>query len=342
MSARLVLGLDVGGTSTRALAADAASGQRLGIGRASGGNPIARGVSRAAENIGAAMREALAGHDAGEVEACVVGMAGESKVAAEPGTAAVFAALWQAVGLRCEVRIVSDVAAAFAAGTPESDGSVLIAGTGAVAAEMVGRRPCRWRDGNGWLLGDDGSGFWIGRQAVRAALAALDGSGPRSALLHNVIAAYLDPIPKPPEGGEPGETRFLASALIAAVNERPPVDLAALVPRVLAGAAAADPVAQHVLAEAARLLVAALCHIREPGDTTPIVLAGGVLQPGMHVDLLVRAALAETWPDAPVHAATDGAAGAAWLAALTQAPDPALHAQLMAEGGTGDARTRLG
>lgn len=344
MSARLVLGLDVGGTSTRAIAASAATGERLGAGRSGGANPIAHGVVRAAENIGAALHEALAGHDPVEVEACVVGLAGASKVAADPDAAAAFAALWQAVGLRCEVRIVSDVAAAFAGGTPEPTGSVLVAGTGAVAAAMVDRRPSRWRDGNGWLLGDEGSGFWIGRQVVRAALAALDGSGPHSALLDAVIADYLDPPSSPPEGGEFDEARFLSSALISAVNERPPVNLASLVPRVLESASAGDAVAEQVLAEAADLLVTALCHIREPGDAAPIVLAGGLLQPGMHIEWLVRAVLAARWPDAPVRASTDGAAGAAWLAALPRAGAhaQALHAQFMGEGGTGNARTRRG
>jgi len=346
VSARLVLGLDVGGTSTRALAADSATGERLGSGLAAGANPVAHGVARAAENIGVALEEALAGRDPAEVGACVVGMAGASKVAAEPRTAAAFAALWQAVGLRCEVRIVSDVAAAFAAGTAEPNGSVLIAGTGAVAAAMVERRPSRWRDGHGWLLGDDGSGFWIGRQIVRAALSALDGSGPRTALLDDVITGYLGAVTSPSDGSGLDAARFVASALIAAVNERPPVALAALVPSVLSAAAHGDRVAEHVLAEAADHLVAAVCHIRAPEEATPIVLAGGVLRPGTHVDRLVRAALAATWPDAPIRAATAGAAGAAWLAALSQAPSrtqaQALHAQLMAEGGTGDARTRRG
>ena len=120
VSARLVLGLDVGGTSTRALAVDATTGARLGAGSAQGANPVAHGVPRAAENIGAALAQALAGHDPAEVRACVVGMAGASKLAADPQTAAAFAELWQKVGLRCEVSIVSDVAAAFAAGTAES------------------------------------------------------------------------------------------------------------------------------------------------------------------------------------------------------------------------------
>jgi glucosamine kinase len=349
VSTRLVLGLDVGGTCTRALVVDAAAGQRLGAGRSNGANPVTHGVIRAAENIGAALGEALAGRDPAEVQACVVGLAGASRLAADPAAATVFAALWQEVGLRCEVAVVSDLVAAFAAGTPAPDGSLLIAGTGAVAAAMTGRSPSRWRDGHGWLLGDDGSGFWIGREAVRAALSALDGSGPRSALLETVIGDYLDPLPGPPEPGGPDESRFLASALITAVNERPPVDLAALVPRVCAGATAGDPVAERILAAAAAHLIAALCHVREPADDSPIVLAGGVLRPGGPVERLVRASLAATWPAAPVRAATDGAAGAAWLAALRLLDETggatgaarALHAQLttQAERGSGHART---
>ena len=334
MTARLVLGLDVGGTSTRALAADAVSGERLGSGRAPGANPVAHGAGRAAENIAAALEESLAGHDPADVHACVVGLAGASKVAADPDTAAEFARLWLALGLRCEVAIVSDAAAAFAAGTPEPDGSVLVAGTGAVAAAVAGRRPWRWRDGHGWLLGDDGSGFWIGRQAARAALAALDASdtadvsAPPGPLFESVLGAYLDP-ERP--GHVPGPARLRTSALIAAVTARPPVDLAALVPRVLDAADAADPVAAGILAKAAQHLTAALGHVREPADTTPIVLAGGLLRPGTRVDRLVRASLAAAWPDAPIHAATDGAAGAAWLAALPiHPPERArdLHARL--------------
>ncbi|MBR7838587.1 N-acetylglucosamine kinase [Actinospica durhamensis] len=338
MTARLVLGLDVGGTSTRALAVDAVSGERLGSGRAPGANPVAHGVGRAAENIAAALKEALAGRDPADVHACVVGLAGASKVAADPGTAAEFARLWLALGLGCEVAIVSDAAAAFAAGTPEPDGSVLVAGTGAVAAAVAGRRPWRWRDGHGWLLGDDGSGFWIGRQAARAALAALDASGPAAAppaagpLVESVLATYLDtesaddaPVPAPVPA------RLRTSALIAAVTARPPVNLAALVPCVLDAADAGDEVAAGILAEAARHLTSALGHVREPAATTPIVLAGGLLHPGTRVDRLVRRALAAAWPDAPIRAAIDGAAGAAWLAALPiHPPDRArdLHARL--------------
>jgi N-acetylglucosamine kinase-like BadF-type ATPase len=351
VSACPVLGFDVGGTWTRALAVDAATGTRLGAGRAAGANPVAHGVARAAGNVGAALTEALAGRDPAGVRGCVVGMAGAGKVAADPAAAAAFAELWHEAGLRCPVEIVSDVAAAFAAGTAQPDGSVLLAGTGAVAAAVADRRPRHWRDGYGWLLGDEGSGFWIGRQAVRAALAALEGREPQAALAEAVLAAYPGPNPHPAEAlREPERARLAASALIAAVTARPPVELSALVPSVLSCARAGDPAAARILAEAGERLVAALGDVRAAGDASPIVLAGGVLGPGSPVARLVREALAASWPDAPVSAATDGAAGAAWLAALPllaaaghdAGAAAILHTRLMTEGGTGDARTRRG
>ncbi len=345
MTARLVLGLDVGGTSTRALAVDADSGVRLGTGRAPGANPLAHGLERSAENIAAALKEALAGRDPAEVHGCAVGLAGASRLAADPAAAARFAELWHACGLRCAVTLVSDVAAAYAAGTPEPDGSVLVAGTGAVAAAVAGGEPRRWRDGHGWLLGDDGSGFWIGRQAVRAALAALDAAAATGPLVESVLAAYPSP---DPAGPAPAGPRARTSALIAAVAARPPVELAALAPRVFAAAEAADPAALRILDQAAEHLAAALGQVREPAAASPIVLGGGLLGPGTRIGRRVRAALAADWPAAPIHTAADGAAGAAWLAALPHYPADRvrdLHARLTgraAEGESGNARTRRG
>ena len=74
------------------------------------------------------------------------------------------------------ITIHSDIEAAFASapGHP-ADGLALIAGTGSVAARVQNRALVATSGGDGWLLGDDGSGFWIGRRAVRAALRAADG-----------------------------------------------------------------------------------------------------------------------------------------------------------------------
>ncbi|HZE40913.1 MAG TPA: BadF/BadG/BcrA/BcrD ATPase family protein, partial [Stackebrandtia sp.] len=70
-----ILGLDVGGTSTRALLADL-DGRTLGRGKAGGGNPVSRGRATAEANLTTAVRQALDGADPARVRAAVVGIAG--------------------------------------------------------------------------------------------------------------------------------------------------------------------------------------------------------------------------------------------------------------------------
>jgi N-acetylglucosamine kinase-like BadF-type ATPase len=383
VSAATVLGLDIGGTWTRALVVDVGTGSRSGASRREGANPITHGVEAASVHIAAAVTEALADADrvAAQIDACVIGMAGASKLAGDPAAAEAVAELWRRIGIGCPVRIVADVTTAFAAGTAEPDGSILLAGTGAIAAIMRDRRPTAILGGHGWLLGDEGSGVWIGREAVRATLAALDRGAEPSGLTKAVLAEI---VPEPVAGRAGagagaaaetgagagagvgtgagaesdfglGEGRRLAAATIAAANARPPVHLAALVPLVLTAADEGDHDAERILHETADLLVAMLERARgrhatqgasdpaatdpDAADTTaadpaaPIVLAGGVLAPGSRVHRLVRAAVTEAWPKAVVTEGVDGAAAAAWLAALHLLGDgqeaAALHACLL-------------
>lgn len=365
MSAATVLGLDIGGTWTRALVVDVATGARMGASRREGANPTTHGVEAASVHIAAAVTEALADADRGaaQIDACVIGMAGASKLAGDPAAAETIAELWRSIGIGCPVRIVADVTTAFTAGSAEPDGSILLAGTGAIAAIIRNRRPIAILGGHGWLLGDEGSGFWIGREAVRATLAALDQGAEPSGLTKAVLAEFVpEPVAVRPKAGADadagtgagagaesdfglGEGRRLAAATIAAANARPPVQLAALVPLVLAAADEGDRDAERILHEAADLLVAMLERARSrpaargaadpaPADpTAPIVLAGGVLAPGSRVHRLVRAAVTEAWPEAAVTEGVDGAAAAAWLAALHLLGDgaeaAALHARLL-------------
>lgn len=346
MSAAAVLGLDIGGTWTRALVVSVPDGVRLGGARRAGANPTTHGVDAAAAHIGAAVDEALgaAGLAARDVSGCVVGMAGASKLAGDPAAAEAIAALWRRIGLRCPVEIVADVTTAFAAGSPEPDGAILLAGTGAIAATLNDRRPVGILGGHGWLLGDEGSGFWIGRQAVRAALCELDDGLPSTGLTEAVLTELV-PEPAAPDRADfgLGEGRRLVADIVAAANARPPIHLAALVPLVLAAADRGERTASRILHETADLLVGMLAHARDVhgaqgargahDPTAPIVLSGGVLAPGSLVHRLVLTAVHEAWPKATVTAGTDGTAGAAWLAAhrlLGDGPDAAaLHTRLL-------------
>ncbi|RGC67218.1 Glucosamine kinase GspK [Micromonospora sp. MW-13] len=325
MSDTVVVGLDVGGTSTRALAVTL-SGNRLGTGRAGGGNPTSHGAERAAGELLAALRGALAGVDPARVRAGTIGLAGAGRLLADPAGRAAFDRAWRDAGLRCPYAVHGDALVAYASGTASTAGTVLIAGTGAIAAQVRDLRLDRIADGHGWLLGDAGSGFWLGREAVRRLLADLDAGREPGPLGRRALGELL--------GGDEvaDRPRDTVDAVVQAVTRRPPVELARLAPLVVTSADEGEPVAAELIAEAAAHLAESVARIRPAGAQDPVVLGGGLLTADTPLAVAVRRELARRWPGAPLRAAGDGAAGAAWLAArdLSEVTDPtALHPLLV-------------
>ncbi|MFD8425340.1 N-acetylglucosamine kinase [Streptomyces sp. NPDC059466] len=185
----LVVGLDAGGTRTRAVAASAETGRIVGEAAAGAGNALTVPLSQLTDHLVEAIGRSVPERVRGCVVAVVGGFAGSVGAAGagefadrEPGRLNALAALAEALrrlGIAPRtVGVSSDIEAAFASapGTP-ADGLALVAGTGAAAVRITGRRCTATADGDGWLLGDEGSGFWIGRSAVRAALRMADGRG---------------------------------------------------------------------------------------------------------------------------------------------------------------------
>ncbi|MFG2822602.1 N-acetylglucosamine kinase [Kitasatospora sp. NPDC048365] len=299
----LVVGLDVGGSTTRVLLADL-DGTVLGAARGEGGNPVSHGAAAAVRAVGDTVRRALAeaGADPARVASGVIGLAGGSVAGGALDV------LWPGLGLGCRPALVGDAELAYTAGTFAPDGSVLIAGTGAVAAECRAHTPVRTADGHGWLLGDLGSGFWLGRAAVANALTAIDRAdgGPLAGLAAAVVEALAGPLPA---AANP------RTAVIAAAHAHAPVHLAKLAPLVLRRAAEGDPDATALVERAAGHLLDTLATVREPGSRRPIVLAGGVLTPDTPLTAAVRTRVTARWPDAALHPAGDPAGAAAWLAA---------------------------
>ncbi|MCW2504895.1 MAG: ATPase [Actinomycetia bacterium] len=310
MTTPLVLGADCGGTASRAVLATA-SGQILGRGLAGAGNPVARDPDQAAGALAAAVGQALGGHDPALVQAAVAGMAGEARLA-DPAAAAVYQQHWSALGLRCPLRTVPDTVVGFAAGTPEPAGTVLIAGTGAVAAEIAEWDIGRTADGLGWLLGDEGSGFWLGLQAARYTARALQHGAELSPLASEVALRI----------GGSGLEDF-----VTRVYQLPRTAIGAFATSVTACAQAGDPVAIALLADAADRLAATLISLGPPPG--PVVLAGGLLTGVPEIRDRVQDAIAGPLGDSGT-VASDGAAAAAWLAALPFLADPpGVHAVLV-------------
>lgn len=288
-----MLGVDGGGTATRAVVRDPA-GREIGRGIAAGCNPNTRSATEAAAEFGTAVRQALTGLDPARLGGAVLGLAGYRRYHGDAQVAAAFDTTWRTAVPRLPLTVLPDCTVAFATGTAEPDGTVLVAGTGAIAARITAREVGRMSGGWGWLLGDEGSAFWVGREAVRATLTTLDG-GPRGALAEAVLAAT-------------GTTHTIG--LISLVNAGLPVELARFAPLVGPAAAAGDPAAQLILRTAVAQLTRLALATREPGERGVFVLTGGLLG-------TVGAGLSEALaPHGPVYLVPDGAAGAAWLAAL--------------------------
>ncbi len=223
----------------------------------------------AAGSLSTALRAALDGLPADRVVRAVLGVAGGSALASGPRREEFDAALRDA-GLVVPPEYVGDVEVAFAAGTAAADGAVLVAGTGASAGRIEGGRLVRTAAGHGWLLGDDGSGYWLGREAVRAALDALDaGHLPdglaRAALDH--LAGLAGSGLRAPSGAvdEAGRRRW-KQLVVRVVSERPPVRLADLARLVTDGAAGGDPVALDLVDRAGEALVRPLLPLLADGE----------------------------------------------------------------------------
>lgn len=270
MAGAVVVGLDAGGTSTRALAVTI-DGERLGTGRAGGGNPTSHGPERAARELLAALRQALADVAPDRVRAGVIGLAGAGRLHADPAGRAAFDDAWRAAGLRCPYAVHADALVGYASGTASPTGTVLVAGTGAIAAHVRDLRLDRVADGHGWLLGDAGSGFWLGHQAVRRLLAALDADEDPGDLGRRVLAEVTGSA----EVTDP--SRRTADGLIQTITRRPPVELARLAPLVLHAASVGDPTGVALVGAACARLTATVRRIRPAGEATAMVLGGGLL-----------------------------------------------------------------
>jgi N-acetylglucosamine kinase-like BadF-type ATPase len=272
-------------------------------------------------------RRALTDLDPGEVRAVVIGVAGRATLDDQRARQTFTDAL-AAADITVDPDFVGDAEVAFCSATPEPDGTVLLAGTGAMAVRIRDRRVDTTSDGLGWLLGDEGSAYWLGREAVRASIAAICGTGPPTTLTRSVSGALLGgPPPDPPHRHR--------SALIRAVNAHPPIALAALAPLVTQAETQGDVVAAAVCDAAAERLAKMLADVRDATDPAPLVTAGSVVRDARSpVGRRLRGLIAGRFTG-DVLAAADGVVGAVWLAVRSLYPDKPLtdvHARLGSPG----------
>jgi N-acetylglucosamine kinase-like BadF-type ATPase len=253
------VGIDGGGTRSRALALDRDGRERA---RSEGPAALVReGEAGEAVAVVASLVRDIAAPDR-TVASLVVGLAG----AGRPATRAAIRDALLARALGSAVEVVPDIDVAYHDAFGSGAGILLLSGTGSIALGRAGDGREARAGGWGSALGDEGSGWGLGREGLRAVVRAADGRGPATDLTEALLAAVKAPSPRD---------------LIAWMDAARKRDVAALAPVVLAAASAGDAVAVALAEDAARQLVAAVDAVRralEPWDGAPAVaLAGGLL-----------------------------------------------------------------
>lgn len=292
-----LLAVDAGGTSTRAVALTI-DGRCIGYGRAGSGNPISSGTEHAARQVTSAVHDALVQASVHEIATTtVLAMAGSRTYVSTDWITTALAG----IGVHGSVALESDLLATFCSGAWERNGYAVVAGTGAAAIRVRDGRQDLSADGLGWLLGDDGSGFWMGRRVVRAVAAELDGRGESTRLTQLLLhETGIDPHTRG-ERGEDGRPEALRLLLDAVYGLRP-IELARFAPLVFA--AGDDAAATRIVADARAALHTTLAAIDTATVRGPVVCGGGVLGTlGLGIDGLAGATQVRQVPDGTVGAA---------------------------------------
>ena len=283
----IVIGIDGGGSKTRAIVADEQGTQLAEV--VGPGSAVRPGKhEHSADVITATVNDALASCEMTHVmpKVLCVGVAGAGR---EPERQA----LWQALAGREvaeEIVIHPDYAIALDDAFGEGPGILLISGTGSAA---FGRSPSgQGARCGGWgpVIGDEGSGAWVGRRALSVAAAAADGREPATALVGAILTAA--------QVNEPQE-------LVAWAAQASPAQLATLAPVVTSVADAGDLRANAILSLAVEELV---LHIRALarqlfGDeraAVPVAFTGGMLTRGTTMRKRLEQRLRSAVPGAQV------------------------------------------
>ena len=260
---RYVLGIDAGGTKTRALLADEA-GRVLAGALGGGANLRTHGELEVEKVLHAVTEEAETAAKA-KPEAVALGIAGADR----PEDHVVLRAMLRRIGFKSKVLITNDARIAFVAGSPSRVGLALVCGTGSIAWGQNAAQEVARAGGWGWHLGDEGSGFWIGVRAIREVLRGADGRGEPTALEKPLFSHFAI-----------GRADQILHAVYD--GEFPRNHVARFAVRVEEAALAGDAVASEILSDAAKELALAarsvVARLRLEEGPYDVVLSGGTFQ----------------------------------------------------------------
>jgi N-acetylglucosamine kinase-like BadF-type ATPase len=256
------LGIDGGGTHTTAWLAD----ENLSVlARVEAGpsNPVKVGLASAQRELLRAYRSALREARVRPVrlDGVCAGLAGGDS---SPVQQSMLRWVRKAIPARAHL-MTTDAAVTLAAALGNSQGIIVIAGTGSIAFGRDRRGGILRVGGWGSQFGDSGSGYDMGRKAITAALRAHDGRGKTTSLTQALCREL-----------------HLGKIIEAVPMRLTPQNIAALFPIVQQEAQAGDPIARRLCHDAAEdlaeLATTIITRLRWKRRSVPVVCSGGVFR----------------------------------------------------------------
>ena len=201
-----------------------------------------------------------------DVQNCAAGCFASAGMSTEQETED-FRRFFTGEGIRCPLYLCNDALAALAGGTGTAEGIIVVSGTGSIAAGLDKNGRTARAGGLGHLIGDEGSGFKIGLDGIKAAAAALERRGERTILAPMLFNHY-----------GVNTIRELFPFLYTNFDKS---RVASFSPCVFQAAQQSDAVATHILTTAAQdlsLLTRSVYGALFDGTEAEVVFSGGILE----------------------------------------------------------------
>jgi N-acetylglucosamine kinase-like BadF-type ATPase len=294
----LYLGIDGGGTKTRFLLGDENS--VIAAATAAGSNVVRSGKEAVYSALHAGLDEVCgaAGIGAGDIAKTVAGLAGSSNAKIRTSLEEILREK-----LSGAIEIVGDMPIAHQAALQGEPGVLVNSGTGSIAFGRNAKNESARAGGWGFAISDEGSGHWIGRAAIAAAMRAFD-AGKSMEYVHHLMAAL--------NVHEPEELALFAHSI---TNP----DFATVFPAIVTIADVGDTTAQKILKHAgeelACLAQTVLDRLFSPHENVAVAAMGGVFQNAALVFDCFRSQLQLSHPSSMIALSdADPALGALMLA----------------------------
>lgn len=283
----LVFGADGGGTKTLGLVSDQ-DGNIVARRTAGASNPNVIGLDQAAKNLHELIARCCEDAECspGDLRSLVLGLAGAGR---EENRRQLHERLVALAGRELPIVIETDARVGLEGAFNSKPGVLIIAGTGSVVIGKKSSGDVVMVGGWGRLLGDEGSGYWLGREALKSLALRYDGRG-GSKLLTEMIGS---------EFGLTSRERVLGALYHEAF------EISRIAPIVLAAAERDDAAALDILQRGAAALAEQARSVAERlniSGTTNLAFSGGLIDHETMYAGILRSNLAERIPNAHVQA----------------------------------------